>query len=111
MGKRTQFEELILCKALAFKNAQNNGDLLDMLVSQQIENNVELKNVCAKVVPQLADKLDEVCGLLSISKRRFIESALIEALKKADDIMQDEVDIFEHMVDAPILEAVEEGVK
>src|SRR5664280_2600827 len=109
MGKRTQFEEMILGKALAFKAGSNNSDLLDLIANDQIQHTVELKNVCAKVSPQLADKLEEVCGLLSISKRRFIEAALIEALNQAEEIMHNDVDIFEHMVSASTLEAVEEG--
>lgn len=99
MGKRTIFEELVLGKAYEMKNSLANNDLLDMLEkSGSIPETLQLKNVCAKVSTELSDQLDDVCHLLSISKRRFIEAALIEALKTARSIMDDEVDIFEHTV-------------
>jgi len=49
-----------------------------------------LKNVCAKVSPQLSDDIDDICGLLSISKRRFLEAAMLEAVSKARYIIQRE---------------------
>lgn len=103
MGKRTQFEELVLGKAYEVKNALANSDIFDVLEkSGQLDNVTQLKNVCAKVTIQLSDELDEVCGLLSISKRRFLEAALIEALKTARSIMNDEVDIFEHTIEGEV---------
>jgi len=49
-----------------------------------------IKNVCAKVSVALSDRLDTTCSLLEISKRQFIEAALIDALAKADEIMASE---------------------
>jgi hypothetical protein len=100
MGKRTQFEEMVLCKALQLKSESNNSDFLDSLLSHNKEiEGMELKNVCAKITVQLSDELDNVCSLLSISKRRFIESVLIDALRKAKEIIYDDVDVFEHLGD------------
>lgn len=103
MEKRTQFEEMILAKAYSLKSSLANNDVLDILdKSGQLSELPNLKNVCAKVSTELSDQLDEVCGVLSISKRRFIESALIEALKTARSIMDDEVDIFEHVGESEV---------
>lgn len=48
------------------------------------------KNVCARVSPQLADEIDNVVSLLGISKRRFLEAAFIEAVNRANEIMENE---------------------
>lgn len=101
MVKRTGFEELILSKALQFKLSTRNSDLVDMLERSGDIPDGMLKNVCAKVTVELSDKLDEVCNLLSISKRRFIESALVEALQQAEKIMHDDVDMLERIENLP----------
>ena len=93
MGKRTVFEELILAKAYQFKT--QNSNILDVIERAGGIPESLVKNVCAKVSIELSDDLDEVCNLLSISKRQFIEIALIEALSKARQIMDDEVEMFE----------------
>jgi hypothetical protein len=113
MGKRTQFEEMVLCKALELKSASANSDVLDSMLAHNKEvEGLELKNVCAKVTIQLSDDLDNVCGLLSVSKRRFIESALIEALLQAKEIMYEDVDIFEHYGDGVQMTGVDaDGVQ
>ena len=108
MGKRTQFEEMILCKSLQLKSASANTDLLDSMLSHNKDvEGLELKNVCAKITIQLSDDLDNICGLLSVSKRRFIESALIEALQKAKEIIYDDVDVFEHYGDGVQMTSVD----
>ena len=110
MGQRTQFEELILLKSLALKNLQGNGDLVDML-GNQFENKDEFRNVCVKLTPSLSDELERVCDLLSISKRRFIESILIAGLENAAEIMEIEVDIFEHASDSADSDSTKQGGK
>jgi hypothetical protein len=103
MEKRTQFEEMILAKSYSLKYSFSNTDVLDILdKSGQFSDLPHLKNVCAKVSTELSDQLEEVCSLLTISKRRFIEAALIEALKTARLIMNDEVDIFEHTIESEV---------
>ena len=91
--KRTELEEMILFKALGFKQSRTGVNLIDHIENGNITANIELKNVCAKVSPELAEELDNTCHLLGISKRRFVEAAIVEALNKADEIMAD-VDIF-----------------
>lgn len=99
-----QLTELLMYKALSFKqSSQDCSDtILDHLTSKgheaadNMEQKLELKNVCAKVSPQLADRLDNTCSILSLSKRRFIEAAIIHALDEADRISK-EVNMFEHI--------------
>ena len=91
--KRTELEEMLLYKALDFKQTRTGTNMIDYIEQGNITGNIELKNVCAKVTPELAKSLDDTCHLLGISKRRFVEAAIIEALNKADEIIA-EVDIF-----------------
>lgn len=56
---------------------------------------IPLRNVCAKLSVQLVERLDNALGILDISKRQFIELALIEALDKVDQVLED-VDAFEY---------------
>mgnify|MGYP007125374754 CR=1 FL=1 len=92
-----QLKELLLYKSLSFKqSAKDCGDTItDHLIDRDHEavSKLQLKNVCAKLAPELADRLEQTCSLLSISKRRFIESALIHALDEADLVMK-EINIF-----------------
>lgn len=87
---RTALNRLITTNVL--KQMDDNGWALDSL----LENNPEfaekaaLKNVCAKISPQLADELDNVCNFLGISKRSFIEAAFVEALNQAREIIRSE---------------------
>ncbi|MNG29292.1 hypothetical protein D3C84_1146970 [compost metagenome] len=55
---------------------------------------LKLQNVCAKLEQSLVDRLDNALSVLDMTKRDFIELALIEALNKVDSIL-DETDAFE----------------
>lgn len=87
---RTQLDALVTEKALHFVSTQRNADLLDMIGEDKLENAVQLKNVCAKVSAELAAEIDQVAGLLVISKRRFLEAAFVDAIAQAHQIMADE---------------------
>jgi len=85
-----QLTELLMYKTLHVKQSfQGNDFLLEHLMAQnpeEAEKSLQLKNVCAKISTQLADRLDGLCGLLDISKRRFIEAAIINALDEAQRV-------------------------
>lgn len=94
------FTQFIQHKSLAFK-FDDSGKFMDMILNDpdqgpEVEAKLELKNVCAKLPPVLVDRLDKTINTLSISKREFIQYALIEALDRADEIMK-EVDITEFL--------------
>lgn len=57
---------------------------------------IPLRNVCAKLSVPLVERLDKALDVLDISKRQFIELALIEALDKVDQVLVD-VDAFEYI--------------
>lgn len=112
MGKRTQFQELILLKALEYKNQFQNMDVIDLPQFQELaefSTPALFKNVCAKLSNELSSDVDEVCGLLNISKRRFIEAALIEAVNSAHFIMNDDAEMFENHENGLVITAVEES--
>lgn len=85
-----------------FRGTVSLGDIAEEIGSDTVKvtdsqgNRVdrELRNVCAKVPVSLVDRLDNTLALLGISKREFVEMAIIEALDKVDKIEQ-EVDVFE----------------
>ena len=93
-----QLTELLMYKALHFKQRGQNGFsmILEHMVGEDSEviDKLQIKNVCAKVSEQLADRLDNMCGFLDLSKRRFIEAAIINALDEADRVAA-EVKMFE----------------
>lgn len=83
--------ELLRFKALNFKYVHENQALTDMALEGRLgEIDIPLKNVCAMVTQELFDDLTNVCGLLDISKRLFIEKALIDAIQMAHKVMDDE---------------------
>ena len=87
---RSPLNALVTENALNFISTRRNADLLDLLAEDRLDHNVPLKNVCAKVTPQLADQIDEIVAMLGVSKRRFLEAAFIEAVQRAHEIMKAE---------------------
>ena len=85
---RSPFESLVTQKALVFVASVGQPDLVDAMIEAGAP--VATKNVCAKVSPELAAQIDDVVGLLGISKRRFLEAAFIEAVRRAEEIMEAE---------------------
>lgn len=79
----SDFQQFLQYKALAFKFSLENSDLTDSVIeSGQLP--IPLRNVCAKLTVELAERLDQTCANLDVSKRQFIERALIEAMDQAD---------------------------
>lgn len=87
---RTVLEQRMIQKALAFK-FDDSDKLIDGLLesSEHPEFKKKFKNVCAMLSEPLVNRLESTLGILSISKREFIEMALIEALDKADKVMDE----------------------
>ena len=81
------FEENIQLHALKLKATLSGpgGRLLDQLL-EQIES-PQVRQMCAKVSSALYDDLESVCGLLDMSKREFIESAVSDALRRAHEVI------------------------
>lgn len=62
----------------------------DPVADPGLEYVLPVKNLCAKVPSALVDEIDQVIGLLGISKREFVELAVREALERADQIIEEE---------------------
>lgn len=93
---RSAVDALITEKTLAFISQSSGDGLVDLVASGHPSvkldhpDELPLKNVCAKVSPELSEQINKVCSLLHISKRRFLEAAFIEAVQKAHAIMDAE---------------------
>lgn len=93
---RTPLDSLITERSLTLINQTNlidvmlSGALTEVLKEGETSQLPQLKNVCAKVSADLSDKLDYICGILDIHKRSFIETAFIDAILKAEEIMENE---------------------
>lgn len=90
------FNQYIQYRALSMK-AKVDGDsgLVDMMGEKELTASPLIKTVCAPIAIDLFERLTETLNLLDISKRAFIEAAIIHALDQADKIMA-EVNIFEN---------------
>ena len=84
---RTEVDRLVTERALRLISERRNLALFD---HEEIADQLGTKNVCAKVSPALAAEIDEVAGLLGISKRRFLEAAMCDAVFKAQAIIREE---------------------
>jgi hypothetical protein len=90
---RTALEALVTERALHFISSRHNPDLVDAIVDHADflgTPSVLIKNVCAKVSVRLSDSIDEVCALLGVQKRRFLEAAFMEAVERAHAIIEAE---------------------
>ncbi len=71
--------------------AARHPRLLDELVELP---DAPLKQMCAKVSPQLFDAMKNASDMLDMSQREFIEAAVAEAVNKAHS-MADSMGVFE----------------
>lgn len=90
------FDDLVRYKALHLKYISSGSNVMEQIV-EKLNHTVPMKNVCAMVSQELFDDLTSTCALLDISKRIFIEAAIIEALEKTQKIMEAE-SLDEHLL-------------
>lgn len=83
----SDFNEFMHYRVLAFKYGRQNTELTEAVLASQTDTPLELRQVCAKLSVELADRIDSTVSVLGISKRLFIERALIEALDQVDAII------------------------
>lgn len=76
------FDQLIQYKAL-HRQYTITGSLPDSLVEAASSDSKLVRNVCALITEDLFDQLEHTCGILGLTKRQFIEAALVECLAKA----------------------------
>lgn len=82
------FDEVIRYKALALKATISNNNLNGMFDHLLTDETPETRNICAIVSTTLFNNVENVTNLLSISKRAFVEQALIEAVERAHFIIK-----------------------
>ena len=83
------FDEAIRYKALSLKatiSGNNTSDIFDHLLTDETPTT---RNICAIISTTLFDNVENVTNLLSMSKRQFVEHALIEAVEKANSIINE----------------------
>lgn len=87
-------DEVLILQALKLKQLQVDGtdlsgDLLDELVLANVpEVKEKLRNICAFISPELFNKVENLCSLLGLSKRQFVEMALCDLIEKADATLE-----------------------
>jgi len=80
------FDETIQLQVLKLKATNSGrGPILEQLLEHG--EGLPLRQMCAKVSPALYDDLEQVCSLLDMSKREFIETAVSDALERAHDVI------------------------
>lgn len=94
----SDFKEFLQYRALTRKYQFENHDLTEAALASD-DSAAPLRNVCAKLSVPLAESIDDVVAHLGISKRLFIERALIDAVARANDALH-EYGYFERMNEA-----------
>lgn len=85
-------DEILTMRLLAFKHGQpQNSDLFQ----EELATKQSTKNVCAHLHISLVERLEEAVTLLNISKREFIEAALIDALDRVS-VLANEHNVYEN---------------
>lgn len=93
----SKLDEILIYKSLAFKHGADGSAFLDLVISQNQDNpalQAVTKNVCAHLSVGLVERLESALGVLEMSKREFIEIAIIDALDRFDTIAS-QYDIFQ----------------
>lgn len=86
-------EEMLMLQALKLKKLNSKGfegpDLVEQLILQNPDAAKEkLRNICAFISPDLFSEIDSLCNLLDLSKREFVEMALVDLVAKAHAVIQ-----------------------
>lgn len=78
--------DLSTFKALEQSRLQRNAGALDhfLRADPAVAEQLGLKRIQFETHPALAEQLDEICSLLHVSKREFLESALVDAITQAE---------------------------
>jgi len=90
-------DEFLRYKALHQKAIHHNVGLMDLLDSGSLkiaDGESLTRNICAQISTPLFEDVEKYCDLLAISKRQFVELAIIDLLAKTRDIVT-EVDPFD----------------
>lgn len=86
-------DDVIQLQVLKRKAASRGGVGRDsmneaLLSREDIADQVQLKQMCAKVSQALHQDVDSLCSILDLSKREFIENALIETCRRSWEVIE-----------------------
>lgn len=97
-----QFMQFRALRAKAhIENNAFNSEATDKHIDAMASQNPDIiKTVCAPISLDLFDRMNQTLNLLDLSKRQFIELAIIEALDRADEIIS-QVNVFESVDNDP----------
>lgn len=91
----SHLNEFLTHKMLSIK--LKHDDLIDVLEDDGIPE-PSIKNVCVKLLVPIADRIDFTVERLQITKRSFIQAALINAMNEADRLWKElELDQYEDL--------------
>lgn len=104
------FKEVITKNALEFKlSGALTGNIADTLIENNPSLRAQFKNVCAPIPLKLNEELENVTGVLGLSKRDFLTLAIASAIDEAKALM-DEIDVTEYLSEAAQAESKETDV-
>lgn len=81
-------DELLQLQALRAKAGYDNRLLTDRVIEGTPDGTHGIRQMCAKVSVQLHEEVDSICAFLDLSKRAFIEAAVIEACNRAQEVIE-----------------------
>lgn len=88
MIMKSQLEKKLTYRALGF--LEKNSQLLEAVLenpSPELQEKFKMKNACVMLSGELNKRFEDTIGLLNMTKREFLEAAIIDALDKADAVM------------------------
>lgn len=87
-------DEVLTLQALKFKQTHTLGhsfdgvDLIQHVLDSNPDEKVKLRNICAFIQPALFEKIESLCSMLELSKRQFVEMALVDLVAKANSTIE-----------------------
>ena len=80
-----KIDEIATLAGLQSARTSRNADFVEAFLGRpDVQEQLGLKRVQFETSPVLYERLEGICGLLDVSKREFMESALIDAIDAAD---------------------------
>lgn len=93
----TDFEKYLQFRALSFAFSIKGNSTIDLFTDEQQAsiyeaNGIEMKYVNVPFPKPTVERLEGVLGQLDMSKRDFVQRAIIDAIKKAELVIETQLD-------------------
>jgi hypothetical protein len=86
-------ENFAKMRGLESAHTSSNSDFLDALMQgesgEKIKTEFLTKRLQFDCTPELYAHVEQICGLLNCSKRKFLEMAVVDALDKAETVFME----------------------